>query len=44
MDELGVDLLEQMLKMNPDERISAEDALKHPYFDDIQGLIKTIYK
>jgi hypothetical protein len=33
-----------MLKLNPDERITAEDALKHEYFDDIQPLIKTLYK
>ena len=33
-----------MLKIDPEERISAEDALKHPYFNDIQQLIKEIYK
>lgn len=29
----GVDLLEKMLQMNPNSRISTEEALKHPYFD-----------
>lgn len=27
-----------MLKYNPDERISAEDALKHKFFDPIRHL------
>jgi len=33
-----------MLQIDPEKRISAEEALKHPYFDDIQNLIKEIYK
>jgi len=33
-----------MLQIDPEKRITAEEALKHPYFDDIQGLIKEIYK
>jgi len=33
--EQGLDLLVRMLKMNPEERISAEDALNHSYFDEI---------
>jgi serine/threonine protein kinase len=33
-----------MLQINPEKRISAENALKHPYFDDIQKLIKEIYE
>eukprot|EP00892_Ulva_mutabilis_P005150 jgi/Ulvmu1/3006/UM015_0046.1 len=35
MDEQGVDLLLQMLRYNPDERISAKQALEHPWFDDL---------
>eukprot|EP00792_Barthelona_sp_PAP020_P001137 TRINITY_DN1183_c0_g1_i2.p1 TRINITY_DN1183_c0_g1~~TRINITY_DN1183_c0_g1_i2.p1 ORF type:complete len:231 (+),score=55.16 TRINITY_DN1183_c0_g1_i2:337-1029(+) len=30
------DLLECMLKYNPDHRITAEDALNHPYFDEVR--------
>ena len=33
-----------MLQIDPDMRVTAEEALKHPYFDDIQNLIKEIYK
>ncbi|EGR33538.1 serine threonine kinase cdc2, putative [Ichthyophthirius multifiliis] len=32
----GIDLLSQLLKLNPYERISAESALNHPFFDDIK--------
>lgn len=32
------DLLNKMLKVNPNKRISAKDALKHPLFDDITEL------
>merc|ERR1712100_949045 len=35
LDEHGLDLLEKMLKYNPAERISAKQALNHPYFDDL---------
>jgi hypothetical protein len=33
-----------MLQMDPEKRISADEALKHPYFDDIQTIIQEIYK
>jgi serine/threonine protein kinase len=32
---LAIDLLEQMLQFNHEKRISAEDALNHPFFADI---------
>ncbi|KAG2378421.1 hypothetical protein C9374_008308 [Naegleria lovaniensis] len=34
-DALGLDLLARMLTINPAHRISAHDALKHPYFDEL---------
>ena len=33
-----------MLQIDPNKRVTAEEALTHPYFDDIQNLIKEIYK
>jgi len=33
--ELGQDLFLQMMKLNPGDRISAADALKHPWFADL---------
>jgi len=44
LDADGVDLLLKMLQIDPEKRISADEALKHPYFDDIQLLLKEIYK
>jgi mitogen-activated protein kinase 1/3 len=35
-DDAGLKLLEQMLIFNPKLRITAEDALKDPYFDEIR--------
>ena len=32
-----------MLKMNPAERISAKEALLHPYFRDIPANLKKLY-
>ena len=33
VEEEGLNLLENMLQLNPMERISARQALRHPYFD-----------
>jgi len=32
----GIDLLEKMLTFDPKTRISAEEALRHPFFDDLR--------
>ena len=33
----GLDLLSRMLVLDPSKRISALEALKHPYFDDVKA-------
>lgn len=35
IDEVGLDLLWQMIQIDPAKRISAKRALNHPYFDDL---------
>jgi len=35
MDPLALDLLERMLRYEPSKRISAKEALEHPYFQDL---------
>ncbi|GBG29875.1 Cyclin-dependent kinase 1 [Hondaea fermentalgiana] len=37
LDEDGVDLMTRMLDVNPNRRITAEEALQHPYFDPIRA-------
>ena len=36
IDERGFDLLTQMLKIDHTERITARQALQHPYFDEVR--------
>jgi mitogen-activated protein kinase 1/3 len=36
VDKGGIRLLEKMIEFNPTKRISAEDALKDEYFDEIR--------
>ena len=38
ISEEGLDLLDQMMQLNPMDRISARQALRHPYFDQIHEL------
>jgi negative regulator of PHO system len=38
IDQIGVQLLGSMLQLRPELRVSAADALKHPWFADYNGL------
>lgn len=40
IDPLGIDLLQRMLQMRPELRISAADALTHQWFHDLPGVQK----
>ena len=35
LNDAGLDLIAQMLKYTPNERIVAKDALEHPYFANL---------
>jgi serine/threonine protein kinase len=35
IDHTGIDLLQRMLQLRPELRISAAEALQHPWFSDI---------
>lgn len=35
-EQRGLDLLSRMLEFNPDKRITAEEAIKDSYFDDVR--------
>uniref|UniRef100_K3W7W6 Cyclin-dependent kinase 2 homolog n=1 Tax=Globisporangium ultimum (strain ATCC 200006 / CBS 805.95 / DAOM BR144) TaxID=431595 RepID=K3W7W6_GLOUD len=37
LDEAGLNLLESMLRYDPAARISAKEALRHPFFDDVDS-------
>ena len=37
LDANGVDLLQKMLRYAPEKRITAEQALEHPFFHDMTG-------
>lgn len=43
IDQNAVDLISKMLVFDPEKRISAEEALEHPYFDSVKELIDEIY-
>ncbi|KAI8880978.1 Pkinase-domain-containing protein [Backusella circina FSU 941] len=36
LDSLGIDLLKRLLEYPPEKRITASDALQHPYFDELR--------
>jgi len=35
MNECGIDLLQKLIALDPRKRISMKEAIKHPYFADI---------
>jgi serine/threonine protein kinase len=37
---MGLDLLKRMLVYDPGQRVTAREALTHPYFQELQGLIQ----
>lgn len=36
LNQKGLSLLKSLLKMEPSQRLTAFDALKHPYFDGVR--------
>jgi cyclin-dependent kinase len=44
LDDNGMDLLKKLLEYDPDKRISAADAVEHPFFKDLDQKTLNIYK
>ena len=42
LDEEGLDLLDKMLKCNPIDRITAKEAMQHPYLSDVPEQIRNM--
>jgi cyclin-dependent kinase len=39
----GLDLLTKMLKINPDQRITAKAACDHPFFKELPDSVRKLY-
>ena len=44
LDDQDIDLLQKFLQLKLDKRISAEEALKLPFFDDFDDLMTNLIK
>jgi serine/threonine protein kinase len=44
LDDNGIDLLKKLLEYDPEKRISAADALEHPFFKDLDEKTLNLYK
>ena len=42
LDEQGLDLLDKMLRCNPAQRITAREAMNHPYLNDVPDEIRNM--
>ena len=42
LDPEGLDLLDKMLKCRPEDRITAKDALSHPFLKDVPEYVKNL--
>ena len=42
LDEQGLDLLDKMLRSTPADRITARDAMNHPYLAEVPDEIKNM--
>jgi len=42
LDEQGLDLLDKMLRCNPADRITARQAMQHPYLNDVPDEIRNM--
>jgi len=42
LEDLGLDLMEKMLQCDPKKRISAKDAMNHPFLQDVPEDIRKL--
>ena len=44
LSDEGIDLLSKLLRYDPEKRITASEALQHPFFKDIDQHTLSLYK